>query len=489
MYIYSSELWGQLAMSVLAQLDDLPLLQIELEKLDPERRLARLEMKRVIVSDTAHLEVLQALHEVVPSISSRPHVCLITDKTPIIRDGRLLLDLVLSQIEGECEVRLTQLTSTHGGLHADEDTLEQAALAANSNDVIITIGSGTITDIGKVAAARNERMPHIAIQTAASVDGFTDNVSVVLKSGVKRTIPSAWPSIVLADVETIAGAPREMNVAGFGEALSLFTAPADWYLSHLLGLDRSYHSASMKMLKTIASQPPNWSSGIANGEKSSIKELTKLLALRGIVSGVSNTTACLSGVEHVISHMLDLHHAAIHESIGLHGEQVGIASIIASRLWRQAIEYEIFDIRKLEIPDLSEMHRRIQNAFGHLDTDGKLADECWRDYQLKHKLLLENWQNVLALVDDWKNIKSQFETLVTPAETMASALIASGGPIHFNLLSKSISDDLALWAVNNCHLMRNRFNLVDLLDLMGLWTPERIQWAMMGLVGKTNEAA
>ena len=47
-----------------------------------------------------------------------------------------------------------------------------------------------------------------------------------------------------------------------------------------------------------------------------------------------------------------------------------------------------------------------------------------------------------------------------------------------DLAVPSIPPKLARWAVKNCFLMRNRFNLVDLLDMMGLWTEERISWAL-----------
>ena len=125
-------------------------------------------------------------------------------------------------------------------------------------DLIITIGSGTMTDVGKMAATRNGAIPQIVVQTASSVDGFTDNVSVILRSGVKQTVPSLWPTIVLADTTTIGAAPRELNTSGFGEAISLFTAAADWYLANLVGLYTTFHPASMELLKAAAAEPPTW---------------------------------------------------------------------------------------------------------------------------------------------------------------------------------------------------------------------------------------
>ena len=68
--------------------------------------------------------------------------------------------------------------------------------------------------------------------------------------------------------------------------------------------------------------------------------------------------------------------------------------------------------------------------------------------------------------------------MVQPPEKLRPALQASGAPATFTNLNPTISPELARWAVANCFLMRNRFNLVDLLDLMGLWTDEMVDWVM-----------
>ena len=422
----------------------------------------------------------EALTEALATVgkAAPAHIVILTDKTPIRRAGERLSELVERQLAADFSARIACLDDGHDRLHADEAVLAMAAAAVKGADAIVTIGSGTMTDIGKIAAERNGGLPQVAVQTAASVDGFTDNVSVILRNGVKRTVPSRWPTVVLADVLTIGAAPLEMNTAGFGEAISLFTAPADWYLSHLLGLDTTFHPASLAMLQAAAAEPPAWSSGIAKGQPAAIRELTRLLALRGIVSGVSDTTACLSGVEHVISHMLDLHHAARHEPIGLHGAQVGVASLVATKLWRHAIETDLIRPELLKKPDLGALEARIRRAFGHLGENGAIAEECWHDAQAKHRKVTENWHRFESVTAGWKTHAADFDRLVTPAETLRTALKVSGGPATFQSLDPSISPELARWATANCFLMRNRFNLVDLLDMMGLWTDDRIDWAL-----------
>ena len=458
---------------------DLAALRQGLRALDPDSRLAPLDMRRVVISDTAHLEVRSAVLEALAG-AGKACIVILTDRTPILRAGERLSRLVEAQLKDGFSTRIVCLDDGHEKLHADETVLTMAAEAVKGADAIVTVGSGTMTDIGKIAAQRNGGIPQVAVQTAASVDGFTDNVSVILRNGVKRTVPSRWPTVVLADVVTIGGAPLEMNSAGFGEAISLFTAPADWYLSFLLGLDHTFHPASLAMLQAAAEEPPSWSSGIAKGEAFATRELTRLLALRGIVSGVSDTTACLSGVEHVISHMLDLHHAASHQPTGLHGAQVGVASLVAAKLWRHAIETDLIRPELLKKPDLAILEQRIGIAFGHLGSG--IVEECRRDARAKHKKVSENWDRFVSVTNNWKHHATEFEKLVQPSDMLRAALKASGGPATFQSLEPSISPDLTRWAVLNCFLMRNRFNIVDLLDMMGLWTEARIEWVLDGVM-------
>jgi glycerol-1-phosphate dehydrogenase [NAD(P)+] len=469
----------------LADPTDLAALRRGLQALDPDGRLAPLDMLRVVISEDAHLEVKASVAEALAEAgkTGRAKIVVLADRTPIRRSGDTLRQIVEDQLSDAYAVRVEVLDDGQDKLHADDRVLDMAAAAVKGADAVVTIGSGTMTDIGKIACQRNGGIPQIAVQTAASVDGFTDNVSVVLKNGVKRTIPSRWPTIVLADVTTIAGAPRQMNTSGFGEAISLFTAPADWYLSSLLGLDNTFHPASMAMLKAAAAEPPAWSAGVALGEAHATHELTRLLALRGIVSGISNTTACLSGVEHVISHMLDLHHGATHEPVGLHGEQVGVASLVASKLWREAIEKDLIRAEFLKAPDPAVIEERVGKAFGHLGD--QIAGECWRDCQLKHRKLAENWERLQSVVSDWKRHAAELDKMVTSPTVLRPALEASGAPATFASLTQRVDAGLARWATANCFLMRNRFNLVDLLDLLGLWTEERVEWALDGVLGAT----
>lgn len=462
---------------------DLSALRGYIATADPEGRLDPLDLQRLTISDDAHLGVADVVSEALRHLpeAASARVVILKDDARILRAGEDLTSLVEKQLAGRFQVETVYLRDGHPTLHADENVLHQATEAVSGADAVVTIGSGTITDIGKVASDRSGGLPIVAVQTAASVDGFTDNVSVVLKSGVKRTIPSVWPHAVLADTITIGGAPHQMNMAGFGEAITLFTAPADWYLASLVGLDSTFHPAALDVLIAAGGSPGTWAKGVAKGEPAAVDKLVRLLAVRGMVTGITGTTACLSGVEHVVSHMLDLYQMANGQPIGLHGAQVGIGTILAATAWRHAMSAGVVTPERLRRPDMALAEERVRRAFDDLGEDGAIADECWADYRKKLLKVEANWGLVTGLVGSWREHAAAFRSMIHPADGLKSALIAAEAPSTFADADPSFPAPIVRWAIANCHLMRNRFTLVDLLDLLGVWNDDLID-RLSGLV-------
>src|SRR6185436_3348305 len=83
-------------------------------------------------------------------------------------------------------------------------------------------------------------LPFVVYQTANSVSAYTSNMAPVFVNGVKRTLPSRYPDVLVCDLETLRDAPMAMTVAGVGDLLAAFGSYADWWLAHRLGLDASY---------------------------------------------------------------------------------------------------------------------------------------------------------------------------------------------------------------------------------------------------------
>jgi glycerol-1-phosphate dehydrogenase [NAD(P)+] len=453
--------------------------------------LVPLGIRQLQISSTASENVVESLRSLLEQADQAvtPQVVVLVDATPIFKGAVELKASVIEELKEHFEVKVAVLGDEHH-LYADDSALDAATAAVKSAAAVVSIGSGTISDIAKVATNRVGNIPYVMVQTAASVDGYTDNVSVVLRSGAKRTIDSRWPDVVLADTEVIASAPRELNTSGFGELLSLFTAPADWWLASQVGTDKTFHTTPRDLLLTFAGNPSEWGVGIADGDRAAVEQLTRVLAIRGIGTGIAGTTACLSGMEHLVSHMLDMFAAANGHEIGLHGAQVGVASVVTATAWEYLLE-QIRAGRAIENEPANAviLKNLVQKVFETIDTSGALGAECWRDYSAKLAALQNSESNFADLGKDAQAIVTSLGATLPNSRDLATGLARAGAVVGYRQLAPWVTDEVWRWAVGNCLFMRNRVTIVDFLNALGWWTASDVTEVLARVDALTGEVA
>jgi glycerol-1-phosphate dehydrogenase [NAD(P)+] len=420
-------------------------------------------------------DVLGELPALVRSLTNTGPVMVLADAVPMRRDGRDLKQLVL-ELLAPLGAQLVTVGDHDHAVHADMDTVAVAATALAGAGCVVAVGSGTICDIGKKATEGGEPVPYVVVQTACSVNAFSDDMAVLLLHGAKRTMPSRWPDALVIDLGVIAEAPAALNQAGVGELSSMFTAPADWRLADLVGLDGGYDEAVVGLFRDDGERLEHVAAGVAERDLDALAWLCDRMTRGGLALGVVGRTAPLSGAEHAISHLLDM--AAIRTGIptGLHGAQVGVASVVVAAMWQDLLED--FDVARVldTPPSTREARERIERTFGVFDPTGEMAAECWRLYQRKLAAWTSGVTSRTAFVEDWPaNRRALARGLLAPGQIVAG-LRAAGAPVTFSDLGAS--PDTARWAVSAAHLLRDRFGILDLLDLTGRWRDVDIDRAL-----------
>lgn len=445
-----------------------------IEIADPQKILPPCEIRVIEIGPQALYTIPAIVRQFIPDKST---MALIFDKSLIYRQGLEAKKVVQELLKDQFIIHDVELDDGYSELHASQDVIAQCAKRCKKVDGIISLGGGTITDIGKMTSVAMGGIPHVVIQTAASVDGYTDNVSVILINGVKRTVPSRWPDAVIADTTLISEAPELLNKAGYGEINSMFTAPADWRLAAVLTFEKKFHWAPVQLLHGVGEGIEQWSPGLENSEIKSIEKLVNALAIRGIVTGVADTTACLSGIEHLISHMLDMSQSAQNKQVGQHGAQVGVGSVIAAAVWEYIFNEISFTVEtKAQQLNPEKLKLRVTNAFQHLDSSGAVGEECWNDFNKKVKHWNENCDLITKEIREWDTLKSDLRKLIKTPEEIVYGLASAGSPTIFKELKPAFENQTARWAVANCHLMRNRFVGIDFLEFLGFWNEHTIDW-------------
>ena len=100
-------------------------------------------------------------------------------------------------------------------------------------DLIISVGSGVMTDLGKWLAF-NRKLPAVAFATAASMNGYASaNVAPTI-AGVKSLLHARPPAAVVASPDIIRHAPWELTSAGLGDATAKGVSSVDWIMNNLI---------------------------------------------------------------------------------------------------------------------------------------------------------------------------------------------------------------------------------------------------------------
>jgi glycerol-1-phosphate dehydrogenase [NAD(P)+] len=314
-------------------------------------------------------------------------------------------------------------------------------------------------------------------QTANSVSAYTSNMAPVFVDGVKRTMPSRYPDVLVCDLETLRDAPLAMTVAGVGDLLASFSSYADWWLAYRLGMDTSYTPFAQTLMGPLDEILLAHTEAIQQRTLEGMALLAKLIALAGLAMSLAHSTAPLSGYEHVISHVLDLCAECAGRPLAQHGAQVAVATLLTTSAYEQFLEKFTPQTVALERchPGEPEMHMRVKTTFASLDPSGKVAAECWSDYRQKLAAWHEHRKDFANALADWPEVRAHLKTLVRPPGLALRILRAVGAPVTFPQLSPPVSETEARFAFFAAPLIRRRLTLGDLLLFTGwdqdaLWT-------------------
>ncbi len=448
--------------------------------------LAPLTIRQIIMGP----EILDELPaRAVEACADRPGPILIMDRTPMCRDGATIKPKVLAALRERLgDVTPIELGEPDAPPHADLALATDLAGRIEPGSLVVTFGSGTITDLAKHAMYLIEQdggagFEHLCCPTACTVTAFTSSMAVLAVGGVKRTLPSRAPDVVLVDLTMIRDAPVELTRAGFGDLMARCTAYGDWYLGDVFGVDETFNTVPFDLLAQAEQGLLDHAAAIGRGELAGLRTLAETLMLAGIGMSIVDQTTPVSGWEHVLSHYLDLRAMAADRDTGLHGAQVGAAALISATAFETLLAAHDDVWRRPPSFQPDQARRRIHEHFGPFDTDGEMVAELWRDYAVKADRIVEalaRWSNV---ADRWHSgdLPDQLRRFVRPSAVVGDALRRAGAEADLVSASGTGDRDLARSAILHGHRVRRRFTLGDVLELLGLLTPSVAdRWLAIG---------
>ena len=204
-------------------------------------------------------------------------------------------------------------------------------------DLVIGFGGGRSVDVAKMTAFKLGR-PFLSVPTSASHDGISSPFVSVRGTDKPHSIKANTPIGVVADTHLMSQAPPRLLAGGCGDLVAKITAVKDWELAR----DEKgeyYGSYAANLAYMSAKIILDESERLKRKSQFSIRTIVEALISAGVAACIAGSSRPCSGSEHLFSHAVEY---VAGPNYGLHGERVGIGTIMMAKLhgldWEEVAE-------------------------------------------------------------------------------------------------------------------------------------------------------
>lgn len=301
----------------------------------------RIDIKHIYVGENVYNRILDVAKEILPK-----EILLVSDNNTYKALGKCVENELT---ESGYKINNIILVSD-GDLIPDEKAIGRVLVEVNNEtQLIVAVGSGSINDICRIISAKTH-IPYVIMGTAPSMDGYASTVSPLIIDGAKVTYPGTNPYAIIADSNIMKDAPFEMICAGFGDILGKYTALSDWRLSNTIH-NEYFCDTTEKLVRNAMYKCFENIEGAVKRDVKAIQYISEALILSGIAMTLSGNSRPASGAEHHLSHYWEIDKLSRKLEHPLHGNSVGVGTVISAWLYKKLNIEERFGI-ETPVPEI-----------------------------------------------------------------------------------------------------------------------------------------
>ena len=287
-----------------------------------------------------------------------------------------------------------------------------------SCDAIIGVGSGVINDIGKILSNISGR-PYIIVATAPSMDGYASASSSMTRAGLKISLSSRAPDIIIGDTDILCAAPLQMMKSGLGDMLAKYISICEWRIAALL-IGEYYCEEIASLVRLALKRCVDNAAGLLKRDPVAVEAVFEGLVIGGIAMNYAGLSRPASGVEHYFSHVWDMRGVEYHTPVDFHGIQCAIGTLLAARIYEKlkkitpdrqkaldhaaAFDYATYseELRAF-IGSGAEDMIKLEVKEGKYDLEG---------HAKRLELIIANFDKILAIVDEEVPASAEIEAIL-----------------------------------------------------------------------------
>ena len=295
------------------------------------------------------------------------------------------------------------------GLHSEKGMIEDMMTRLERKpDVIVVVGSGTLMDFGRYSAYKLD-IPFVAIPTLVSSDGFTANICSIIIDGQKKSIPMIAPDAVICDLDIVSGAPAFLTISGVQDILSKHVSIADWKIANVVS-GEYFCQRVCDMAQEALDIMVKCAEDLSHGKAADFEAMAYAQMLSGLTMQILSHSRAASGAEHLIAHLVEMKPRGFENAQGMHGECVGVGTIICAEEYHRLARMETIEVKPYEPLD----EQWVRDVFGDLAEGIFKENENDVLASFPAENLKKNWQKVrqiIAAIPDAEELIELFQAI------------------------------------------------------------------------------
>lgn len=334
----------------------------------------------------------------------------------------------IRELLGESGIECVSYTFNEKQLEPDEKSVGSVIMHYDTDcDIIIALGSGVINDIGKIISKMTGN-PYIIVATAPSMDGYASNSSSMAMDGVKVSLPTKCPNVIIGDIDILKTAPVHMSKSGLGDMLAKYVSICEWRISNLIN-DEYYCEKVADCVRLALKKCVDNADGLLKRDETSLAAVFEGLIISGMAMEYAGISRPASGVEHYLSHVWDMRGLAFGTKVDLHGIQCAVGTRYAIKVYEQIKQMKP-DAKKgiayAEGFDFEDWKKQLRQFIGQGAETMIALEAKEQKYNVeKHRArvakIVDNWENVLGIIADELPSSAEFDKILDTIEAPKTA--------------------------------------------------------------------
>lgn len=295
-----------------------------------------------------------------------------------------------------------------GEVTPDEHCVGSAILRFDpSAELIIGVGSGVINDIGKIVAKVSGK-PYFIVATAPSMDGYASALSSMECDGLKCSIASKCPEVVIGDSDIMKDAPIHMLRSGLGDMIAKYISICEWRIAEIICGEYYCEHIASKVRSALKRCVDN-AAGLLERDTVAVQAVFEGLVLGGVAMNYATVSRPASGMEHYISHIWDMRGLEFGAPVDLHGIQCAIGTLEVAKKYKYLKTNVTPDKEKAlahaNAFDYSAYAEALRTLIGTgaeamISLEAREGKYDPSRHAARLERIIENWDRIIGIVND-----------------------------------------------------------------------------------------